>query len=239
MAEGAAVAQPVKERPRSYEGCGIGAILPHRRIKLPIGQQGQRQKELAQLPTEPAIGQIPQENPAAMILVEKNIHEIHLVGIFPQPQGLVESIVEMKVKNHLAHESRIEQQQISKDEKPPQCIAYFIIGRQESSRNGNQHQRKQEGIGVPVQSPTQAIGKALKPLAKSLFARKFLRAINLYEEQAKQTSPKRHQQEKLEILLNSRPKQRKHRLPSPPYLLRPLGLQERIFPDPYSLAESP
>ena len=69
-----------------------------------------------------------------MVLVEEDVHKVHLVRIPAQPQGLVEGIPEMEVKNHLAHKGRVEQEEKDKGKDCPQSVPRFLPEGQEGSR---------------------------------------------------------------------------------------------------------
>ena len=64
-------------------------------------------KEEAGCTDEQNIRQIPQKNPAAVILMEEYIHQIMLLCLLSHMDEIVERVMEVMIENHLTHECRI------------------------------------------------------------------------------------------------------------------------------------
>ena len=195
------VAQPVKEYNRGDEDERIHRILPRAVRQHGIGERRQGEDGMRRKRTECQIGQIAEEQPRTVILMEENIGKIFLIRMFSKPDRLIERVVKMRVENHLADERRIECCRVDKEETNAHRIPHGKVRRKERPWHGDEDERNEEGIGVKVHPPPKSVTKAGNPLPP-LPDWRLLRTVDQNENQAKDGADDRRQKKDLQILLH-------------------------------------
>ena len=107
MVQCPSITQPIEPKHRRQEHYRVQPILEPWRRQLHIGQHRRCQQILDTMIAEQCIGNIAQQDPRTMILVEEYIDKILLVRMPGQPHRLIERIMKMIIENHLPHEGRI------------------------------------------------------------------------------------------------------------------------------------
>ena len=159
------------------------------------------------------IGQIADEQPRTVILMEENIDKIFLIRMFSEPDRLIERIVKMRIENHLADERRIENARIDEKEDDTHRIPHSKVRREERPRHGDEDERNEEGIGIEVHPPPKSVTKAGNPLPP-LPAGRLLWAVCQNENQPEYGANHGRQEKELQILLHPQKERTEHPITS-------------------------
>ena len=205
MAERTAETAVIKERRCRQHHQHIESIVQRRRVKVRIRQRRQPQKPLCSKPAEHQVRQIAKQYPAAVVLIEENIRQIVLVRLFPQPQNMIVDIMVVEIKNHLAHEGRVQNRQIHQHAHAPQRVPDRKPGREKRARQAHRQHADCKHIGVEIHAPPKAIAKAMIELFP-LSGRILPRTVYINEHCPKQRANQRCQPKDLEVLLHPRKK---------------------------------
>ena len=91
--------------------------------------------------------------PGTVVLIEKDIHEIMFLRFLAKKHNIIENIMKLRIKNHLAYESHIEDKGISQAEQRADNIAVLTPPGYEQARQCHQNQRNNEDIGIEIHAP--------------------------------------------------------------------------------------
>lgn len=119
-----------------------------------------------------------------MVLVEKDVGKISLVRMFPQPNRMVEDIVEVKVEDELRQECGVEEEKIDPHDPHAERTSDFLPEGKESGGQSDQEEEGEVGIGVDVHAPPESVAKTVVPFAP-FSRRRFFRSIAKNENQPK------------------------------------------------------
>lgn len=112
MPKSAPVAEPVKGGNAAQEHQGIKAVPEYWIWDFRIGQAGQVQQPGNAQAAQSQIGQKQQEKLQAMVLMEKNIHQVMFFRFGAQLQRLVVDVVEMLIEQHLSCKGQVQHQTV-------------------------------------------------------------------------------------------------------------------------------